>query len=1351
MQSALAIALPRCSLIFGLFRLLYIENFHFNHRQTRKSLITIEMTRLNGIKVAIDRGGTFTDVLAIIPGQEDYVFKLLSVDPSNYPDANIEGIRRVLEHAHGIEIRRGAPLDTSTIESIRLGTTVATNALLERKGVPTALVTTEGFKDILHIGNQSRPDLFALHIVKPEVLYKRVIEVSERVTLPAYTEDATGYDALDLIDNKTYTLGSTKEAVQIIKPLDVEKTRAQLKMLKDDGIRSLAVVLIHGYNFQDHEKKIGEIAKELGFQNITLSHQVLPMIKAVSRGQSTCVDAYLTPIVQEYITGLISGFKKGFEDTTRVEFMMSDGGLCDYKKFTGLKLLLSGPAGGVVGQAMTCYDSEEGTHTIGFDMGGTSTDVSRYAGSYEHVFEATTAGINLAAPQLDINTVAAGGGSILAFKNGLYCVGPESSSAHPGPVCYRKNGPNLTVTDANLMCGRIQPEFFPKIFGPNEDQELDKEAVIEKFTELAAQINAEHPGMKPKTPYEVALGFLDVANAAMAKPIRHLTENKGFDVTKHNLASFGGAGGQHAVPLAKVLKMNRVVIHKYSSILSAYGIAMADIVHEAQDPTLKVYSEESRLSLLNDCITLKKQVADELLEQGVREIDYQIFFNMGYKGSDSKLMISEADGKDFLKTFYETHEREFSFNDYEKPVIVSDIRVRGVGNVDKIKERSPFKDLAETELFPISKDLAKKVSSLYFSTGFEDAEIYMLDDLPVGGQVDGPALVLDSTQTILLEPHSKMTVLHRHVIIDLEENHPTEQLKSNVVDPVKLSIFSHRFMSIAESMCTTLQKISVSANIKERMDFSCALFDKDGNLVANAPAVPVHLSAMSFAVKWQINYWGDDINPGDVLATNHPSAKGTHLPDITIISPVFVDGVIRFYLGARAHHAEIGGTVAGSMDSSATHLDMEGAKFEAWKVVQNGQFDNAGVQKFFIDDLKKIPGSSPSRKVSDNVSDIKAAIAANQKGINLLKDLFKEYDTETVLFYMAAINLTSELSVRNFLKKLAKERKDAMPLTAVDYMDDGARIQLSISIDEETGSALFDFSGTAEETFNCFNAPCSITYACITYCLRCHITDGDLPLNEGVLNPIEVQIPEGTVLNPSITAAVSGGNGITSQKITDVIMKAFGTVAASYGCMNCLCFGQGGLDKETGEMVPGFGFCETIGGGSGAGNGFNGFSGTQCNMTNTLMTDPEVLEQRYPVVLKQFAVRLGSAGKGKWNGGEGLVRELQFTSPCHASILTQRRVFAPYGMAGGGEGGKGENRLGRIGPDGKTIYWKHVGPTAEVDLNKGDIIKILTPGGGGYGVYDGSLGELNVPTTSLHIVKAGGSWGKYKEAMSTSQ
>ena len=1310
------------------------------------------MTVESGVKIAIDRGGTFTDVLAVVPNKPDYVFKLLSVDPANYADANIEGIRRVLEYVNDVEIPRKVPLDTAGVDSIRLGTTVATNALLERKGVPTALVTTEGFKDILHIGNQSRPDLFALNVVKPEVLYKQVIEIEERVTLPAYTEDAKGYDAYDLIDDQKYILGSTKEVIQIVKPINIEKTKSQLLQLKETGIESIAVVLIHGYNFKEHEKIIGKLAKEIGFKNVTLSHEVLPMIKAVNRGQSSCIDAYLTPIVKEYIQGLIKGFEPGFEKHTRIEFMMSDGGLCDYKKFTGLKLLLSGPAGGVVGQARSCYDPNEGTHTIGFDMGGTSTDVSRYAGLYEHVFETTTAGIKLAAPQLDINTVAAGGGSILSYKNGIYLVGPESSSAHPGPVCYRKNGPNLTVTDANLMCGRIVPEFFPKIFGPNENEALDKDAVIVKFQELADQINATNPDLKNKTPYEVALGFLEVANVAMAKPIRQLTENKGFDVTKHNLASFGGAGGQHAGELAKVLKMNRVVIHRYSSILSAYGIALADVVQESQQPVLKAYSTESRDYLLDECEKLKSDVEKELNDQGIKNIDYQIFFNMGYKGSDSKLMILNEESKDFLTSFYDVHQREFSFNDMKRDVIVSDIRVRGSGNVHKISERSAFEDLKTIEQSPISSGLEKKTSPIYFQDGFHDSKIYLLNDIPVGSIVEGPALILDETQTILVIPNSKLTVLPKHVIIDLNEESTKESTisQTKVIDPVQLSIFSHRFMSIAESMCTTLQKISVSANIKERMDFSCALFDEVGNLVANAPAVPVHLSAMSFAVKYQIRHWGDNIKEGDILATNHPKAMGTHLPDITIISPVFVDGKIRFFLGSRAHHAEIGGTVAGSMDSSATHLDMEGAKFMAWKVVQKGVFDDAGIQKYFIDDLKKFPGVSPTRKVSDNIADIKAAIAANQKGINLLTDVFTEYDTETVLFYMKGIKDTSELAVRNFLKKLAKEKKESLPLKSVDFMDDGARIQLQIDINEEDGSALFDFTGTAPETFNCFNAPSSITYACITYCLRCHITEGDLPLNEGVLSPIKVIIPEGTVLNPSFTAAVSGGNGITSQKITDTILKAFGTVAASYGCMNCICFGQGGVDKETGEMISGFGFCETIGGGTGAGNGFHGFSGTQCHMTNTLMTDPEVLEQRYPVLLKQFTVREGSAGQGKWNGGEGLIRELQFTSACHASILTQRRVFAPYGMAGGVEGGKGENRLGRVDENGK-VHWKYIGPTAEIELNVGDIIKISTAGGGGYGsVTDKDINESTTQANSS-VFKAGGSFHQFKEAMNSSQ
>lgn len=1317
------------------------------------------MTVENRIKIAIDRGGTFTDVLAIIPGQEDYLFKLLSVDPNNYDDANIEGIRRVLEYVHKVEIPRSTPLDTSSIESIKLGTTVATNALLERKGVSTALITTEGFKDILHIGNQARPDLFALNIIKPGVLYEEVVEIEERVTLPAYTEDASGYDAKDLLDKDAeYVLGSTKEVVQILKPLNEDKTRQQLIELKLKGIESLAVVLIHGYNYQEHEKRIGEIAKEVGFNNVTLSHQVLPMIKAVNRGQSTCVDAYLTPIVQQYIKSLLKGFDESFEKYTKVEFMMSDGGLCDYRKFTGLKSLLSGPAGGVVGQARTCYDKGDGTPTIGFDMGGTCTDVSRYSGlTYEHVFETMTAGIKLAAPQLDINTVAAGGSSILSYKNGLYLVGPESASAHPGPVCYRKNGPNLTITDANLMCGRILPEFFPKIFGPNEDQPLDKDLVVERFTELAKIINEDNPTTTPKSAYDVALGFLNVANVTMAKPVRQLTENKGLEITKHNLASFGGAGGQHAVSIARDLKMKRVVIHKYSSILSAYGIALADVVQEYQEPELTVYTEENKEKLLAKCEALKQKVTKDLNDQGIlKDINYEVFFNMSYKGPDSKLMILQQDEKDFIKSFYENHQREFSFNDFEKLVIVNDIRVRGSGSNNKVQERSFYTDLMNVEKKPVTEGLHKTVAPIYFQNGFEDSKIFLLKDLPVGTVVEGPSLILDETQTILIEPESKLTVLPRHVVIDLEEESGKSKELETVIDPVQLSIFSHRFMSIAESMCNTLQKISVSANIKERMDFSCALFDKSGHLVANAPAVPVHLLAMSFAVRFQIQYWGDNLKPGDILATNHPKAMGTHLPDITIISPVYIkdadgnDELVAF-LGSRAHHAEIGGTKPGSMDSSANSLDMEGAKFMAWKVVEDGKFDYDGIQKYFIDELKKIPGSSPTRKVSDNISDIKAAIAANQKGTNLLMDVFGEYGVKMVLFYMQGIKDTSEMAVRQFLKQLVKDFK-TNTFESIDYMDDGAQIQLKITIDEEEGTALFDFTGTAEETFNCFNAPTSITHACITYCLRCHITEGDLPLNEGVLKPIKVIIPEGTVLNPSMTAAVSGGNGVTSQKITDVIMKAFGTVAASYGCMNVISFGQGGLNHETGEMVSGFGFCETIGGGSGAGNGFNGFSGTQCNMTNTLMTDPEVLEQRYPVLLKQFTVREGSAGVGQWKGGEGLIRELQFTSKCHASILTQRRVTRPYGMAGGGDGGRGENRLGRIRTDGTTIDWKYLGPTAEIDLNVGDIVKISTPGGGGYGNPEFAAEAKEAKDSAAkHVMRAGGSLGQYQEAMNSSQ
>lgn len=1307
--------------------------------------------------IAIDRGGTFTDIIYKYDGKEES-FKLLSQDPANYKDANIEGIRRVLEKITGKSIPRGELLDTAPISSIRLGTTVATNALLERKGAKCALVTTRGFQDLLHIGDQSRPDLFALNIVKPGLLHEAVIEADERVTLPAFSVDPTGYDAKEKVDNKRYVLGETKEVFEILEPLNEEKLTADLKKLKEDTeIDSLAIVFIHGYNFQKHEKIAGDIAKKLGFKNVTLSHEILPVIKAIPRGQSAVVDAYLTPIIKDYIQTFLSGFKDDFEKHTRVEFMQSDGGLCSWSNFTGLRSLLSGPAGGVVGQSKTSYDVANKIPVIGFDMGGTSTDVTRFAGEFEFSFESVTAGIKIAAPQLDINTVAAGGGSILFYRNGTFVVGPESAGAHPGPACYRKGGP-LTVTDANLFTGRILPQYFPKIFGPNEDQELDYEITKKKFEELAEIINKENP-KHPKTPKEIAFGFLEVANYQMAKPIRDLTDAKGHDVSKHSLASFGGAGGQHAASIARILKIAKVIIHKHSSILSAYGISLADVVNEQQEPCNNLYVS-SKEELLKQCETLKDRAREELLKQGVlpESVEFKTYLNMGYKGSDTRIMVLQPENDDFLADFYEIHEREFAFNDKERDVLVSDYRVRASGNVFDTTERSPYADYDSVKKVEVSSSDIK--TPIYFGGDASvEADVYFLDKLEVGSVIEGPALILDATQTLLVVPDSKATILPRHVMLDVKVE-KAAKIGTDYVDPIQLSIFANRFMSIAEAMSRSLQKTSVSANIKERMDFSCALFDSEGYLTANAPNVPVHLGSMSDAVRYQLNFWGDDLVEGDVLCTNSPSVGGNHLPDLTVISPVFIEGTLRFVVAARAHHSEIGGSTPGSSSSYARDISEEGANIKTWKIISNGQFDYAGLQTHFVD-VPKSNGVSGTRNIDDNIADLKAQIASNQRGITLLKEMFNEFGADTVQFYMKNVKKTAELAVREFFKKYAKENKDKLPLVGEDYLDDGCKVKVTVDINEEEGSAVFDFTGTSLESYSNLNAPKSITASAVIFVLRSFINI-EIPLNQGCLDPIQIVSPENTLINPSEFAAVCAGNGMTSQRVTDALFKAFGITSGTGGCMNGINFGTGGED-ENGNLIKGFGYTETIGQGSCAGviekngerYGFDGFSGTQTNMTNTKITDPEVLEQRFPCLLNEFRIRKGSGGKGKFKGGDGLIREIKFNSPVHLSLVTQRRVFSPWGIYGGEDGEKGINYLGRNRGEGR-IQWIQLPSLAEIKIREGDIIRILTPGGGGFGKETDSDEywgiEKKAPEEKFKYAPvSSGTVGNMKELADTSQ
>ncbi|CDR45912.1 CYFA0S20e01728g1_1 [Cyberlindnera fabianii] len=1305
------------------------------------------------VSIAIDRGGTFTDVIYKVDSVEK-TFKLLSVDPDNYDDSNIEGIRRVLEEVTGSTIPRGELLDTSIISSIRLGTTVATNALLERKGVSCALITTKGFKDLLHIADQSRPDLFALNIVKPGVLQDHVVEVDERVTMPAFTVDPTGYDAKDLVDGEKYVLGETNEVFEIVKPLDTEKLEKDLRHLKETtDVDSVAIVFVHGFNFQKHEKLAGEIARKVGFSNVSLSHEILPVLKMVPRGQSTVVDAYLTPIVKTYVAQFLKGLRPDFDQFTRIEFMQSDGGLCSWENFSGLKSLLSGPAGGVVGEAKTCYDKMP---IIGFDMGGTSTDVSRYDGQYEFSFENIVAGIKLAAPQLDINTVAAGGGSILSYKNGVFAVGPESASAHPGPACYRKGGP-LTITDANLFTGRILPEFFPNIFGPNEDQPLDIEITRSKFEELANIINKENN--MNKTPEEIALGFLKVANFQMAKPIRELTDAKGHDIRKHALASFGGAGGQHATSIAKVLKINKVLIHKHSSILSAYGISLADLVNEEQEPVSAVYTESSRDDLIAKAKSLYIKSQSSLQEQGAKSdtIKTTLFFNMGYKGSDTRIMVSQPENNDFLSVFYETHEREFAFNDFEKDVLISDIRVRSEGNAEGVaaKEYSPFDDI---ETHPVDVSLSKKSTKIIFDEGTLDSAVYFLNDLSIGSTIQGPSVILDATQTILVTPDSTATIHPRHVVLDVNVSTEKVDVSTTVVDPIQLAIFANRFMSIADEMSRTLQKISVSANIKERMDYSCALFDNQGNLCANAPNVPVHLGSMSSAIKYQLDHWKGNLKEGDILCTNSPSVGGTHLPDLTIVSPVFHEGEIQFVVASRAHHSEIGGSAPGSSSSYAREIYEEGVNIETWKIVDNGKFDYEGLKHHFTD-VPKTHGVSGTRNIDDNVSDLKAQIASNQRGINLLKELFNEYGSETVLFYMRNVKKTAAMAVEGYLREFAKKNAHRLPLTAEDYMDDGTKICCKIDIDGEEGKCVIDFTGTSLESYSNLNSPKSVTFSAVIYVLRC-LVDMDIPLNQGCLDPVEVIIPENTLINPSPYAAVCAGNGMTSQRITDCLLKAFGVTSATGGCMNGLNFGTGG-ENEKGEMIKGFGYTETIGQGNCAGIiekngervGFHGFSGTQTNMTNTKITDPEVLELRYPCFLIQYTIREGSGGKGKFCGGNGLIREIQFNSPVHLSLVTQRRVFSPWGIYGGDDGKRGENYLGRNRGNG-VIQWIQLPSLAEIKMRKGDILKVMTPGGGGFGKETDSdefWGLTEGTKKSKYLPLSAGSVGLMKDNSDASQ
>ena len=1248
-----------------------------------------------GIKIAIDRGGTFTDCV-VSTGEEKRVLKLLSVDPQNYKDAPLEGIRLIMEQLSGKKIPRGEPLDTSGIESIRMGTTVATNALLERKGERCALITTKGFKDCLVIGDQTRPKIFDLKIEKPSLLYETVVEVDERVTLEDFSEDPELHTTE--VNGETLVKGQSGETVRVLKTPDEQEIESALNIIYASGIRSIGVALLHSYTYPQHEQLIGKIAKRVGFTHISLSSELSPMIKLIPRANSSIADAYLTPEIKKYLQGFTSGLK--FPDDAKIEFMKSDGGLVDAKKFSGLSAILSGPAGGVVGYSATCYDPKNGVGLIGFDMGGTSTDVSRYGGAYEHVFETTTAGVTIQSPQLDINTVAAGGGSRLFWKNGLFVVGPESASSHPGPTCYRKNGP-LTVTDANLVLGRLVPEFFPKIFGPNESESLDEVVTRKNFEALTKQINEELGSQL--TIDEVAYGFIKVANETMARPIRQLTEAKGHVVSDHRLVTFGGAGGQHAVAVAESLGIDTVIAHRFSSVLSAYGILLADVVEEAQEPSSLVLSAENQHLIDERFDALVQSCTEKLKEHGFKDEDltFEKYLNLRFRGMEAPLMIPETE-KSFTDEFLSLHKREFGFIFTDKDIIVDDIRVRAIGNSHREAAKSIDDELASLATIDVDTSKAHLSKDVYFESGRVQTPIYRLEDLAVGTKIQGPAILADGTQTNVIPPHAVATILSEHVFIKISHGKGTK-VDASAIDPILLSIFSHRFMDIAEQMGNQLRKTSVSTNVKERLDFSCALFDPEGQLVANAPHVPVHLGSMSTAIKAQAKLWEGKLRPGDVIVSNHPEVGGTHLPDITVITPAFKDGKIIFYVAARAHHADIGGTLPGSMPPNSKELYEEGAAIYSELLVSEGKFNEERIIDILLREPATHPGCSGTRRLSDNLSDLRSQVSANQKGISLIEKLVNEFTLDVIWKYMEAIQDNAAAVVQKRLMEL--KEKYGSSFGCEDYMDDGSTIKLNVTLGPEGN--IFDFTGTSPQMYGNLNAPEAITNSALLYCLRCLVNE-NIPLNQGCLRPVKVIIPKGSILSPLKGAAVVGGNVMTSQRVTDVILKAFRIQADSQGDCNNLTFGTGGNDED-GNYVQGFGYYETIGGGHGAGDGWNGTSGVHTNMTNTRMTDVEVFERRYPVLLREYSIRKGSGGAGKYKGGDGVVRDIEFRTPVKCSILSERRVIAPHGLNGGKDAARGENLW--IKRDGHVI---NIGGKNTVQMDVGDRIIIRTPGGGGY-------------------------------------
>ncbi|MBI3677598.1 MAG: hydantoinase B/oxoprolinase family protein [Proteobacteria bacterium] len=1195
----------------------------------------------------IDRGGTFTDVVAQAPDGALSTLKLLSENPA-YDDAALEGIRRVLGVASNASIPPGR------IGEVRMGTTVATNALLERKGERVVLVTTRGFKDQLRIGYQHRPKLFALKIELPDMLYERVIEAKERVS----AEGA------------------------VLHPLEEEKLRDALRAALEDGFASCAILFMHGYRTPAHERRAAEIARELGFTQISTSHDAVPLMKYVSRGDTTVADAYLSPVLSRYAGRLA----KSLGDA-RLLFMTSNGGLAAPEFFRGKDAILSGPAGGVVGQAETAREAGF-EHVIGFDMGGTSTDVSRFDGTYERVYETEVAGVRLRVPMMAIHTVAAGGGSILHYDGARFRVGPDSAAADPGPKCYRRGGP-LAVTDANVMVGKLRGEFFPRIFGSGADEPLDEGAVRAAFANVARDIG------DGRSAEEVADGFIRIAVENMANAIRRISVARGYDTRSYTLNSFGGAGGQHACLVADALGMTRVFIHPFSSLLSAYGMKLAALRSVRQRAVGARLDAALMPQLEKLADTLGREASAEIAAQGGRDVKTSARAHIRYEGSDTTLPIGFAALSEMTRAFGEQHAKLFGFGFEGKALVVESVEVEAATSLSPPLKRGRglgegASKVALTRRDPLTPTLSpgggEGEAVRFFSQGaWHDAAVHRIEDLPAGENIEGPALLIEPHQTIVVEPGWRAEVSERRAVILTREK--VRDVAAKTVtdsDPVLLEVFANLFMAIAEEMGATLQNTASSVNIKERLDFSCAIFDAEGGLVANAPHMPVHLGSMGDCVT-AVMAKHPEMRDGDMFVTNAPYDGGTHLPDITVVAPVFIDGVRRFFVASRGHHADIGGISPGSMPPFSVHLDEEGVLFDGIQMVRAGRFDETAVRAVLA------ANATPARNPDQNVADLKAQAAACTKGAEELKRAVAQYGAETVGAYMRHVQDNAEEEVRRVIGAL-KDGAFAMP------MDGGAEIRVKVSVDRTQRSARVDFTGTSVQQESNLNAPRSVTKAAVLYVFRC-LVNSDIPMNAGCLKPIEIVVPERSMLNPDYPAAVAGGNVETSQAVVDALFGALGVLAASQGTMNNLTFGNAQHQ-----------YYETICGGAGAGRDFDGRSAVHTHMTNSRLTDPEVLETRFPVLLEEFSIRKGSGGRGKHRGGDGTLRRIRFREAMTASILSMRRETEPFGLEGGEAGQPGSNLL--IRADGETVSLKG---RDEIAVNEGDEIIIATPGGGGFG------------------------------------